>query len=56
MEFAYFVCCVLVGSGFCYKLITRAEDCYRVCVCVWPRNLNSETPYALVRLLHHRQK
>jgi hypothetical protein len=31
--FIFYVCCV--GSGLCEGLITRSEESYRVCVCVY---------------------
>jgi hypothetical protein len=27
-------CCVLAGRGLCDELITRSEECYRLCVCL----------------------
>ena len=32
----------LAGSGFCDELITRSRESYRLCVCVWSRNLKNE--------------
>jgi len=50
-----FVVC-RVGSGLCVELITRLEESYRMCVCVWSRSINSDAVWARVGLLGHGDK
>ena len=51
-----------VGSSLCDELITHPEESYQVfvclivCVCVWLRNLNSQTAQSLAGLLCHWRK
>ena len=46
-----FDCCVLPCRGLCERPIPRPEEFYRLCVCVWSRNLTNEAALAHVGLL-----
>jgi hypothetical protein len=50
-----FVVCY-AGSGPCAELHTRSEECYRLCVRVWSRNLNNRVAEARIWLTSHKQK
>jgi hypothetical protein len=39
--FVHVVCCL--GSGLCDELISRSEESYRVCVCVYVCDLETST-------------
>jgi hypothetical protein len=49
-------CCIFSGRDLCDGLITRVEEFYRVCLCVWSRNIVNEEALAHWGLLHQKQK
>jgi hypothetical protein len=51
-------CCVLSGRGLCVGLITRPEESYRMCACVWvwSWNLDNEETLAHWRLSRYWKK
>jgi len=54
------VCCLCcLGSRLCDELITRSEEPHhareRLCMCVWPSNINNEAALVRVGLLRHKK-